>query len=176
MRTLSVLKNMSQEDASQFERLAQYVINGDFIFFDHFLKNNIQHSSDLEYTDFQYLAECGLAVLSDTSVLIASWNGESETVLSYHPDYLMIEKMPDAQDRVEIPAHYLTTAGRELYKILKPNAHTGYLKDLSTFLLRKKCRLSILENSQKIPNETVNYSKKVLVDATPIRPGEVAMR
>ena len=175
VRTLSVLKNMSQSDAVQFERLAQYVINDEFVFFDNFLINNIQHSSDLEYNDFQYLADCGLVILADLSNIITFWDERNEAILSYHPDYLVIKKTPDAQNQIPIPAQRLTTAGKELYQVANPNAHMGYLSDLSTFLHRKKCQLFVLENTQKSPHGNIKYSKRTLVEATPIRPGEAAM-
>lgn len=164
IRTLVALRNMSQQDASQFERLASYVINGDFIFFSSHFRENVQFSSDLSYADFQFLSECDLITPFDSSAFTVNWGPKEQTVLSYHNYHLSIKKMPGAKGSLPISAQRLTKAGRELYQIINAKVHTGYLTDLSTYLDRKQCQLFLLEGYQELPDGTTKYEKKIRIE------------
>lgn len=165
LRTLSVLKNMSQKDALRFEKLAHYVINGAFVYYDSYTRENIFRGGDLHYADIQFLAECNLAIIENSSQFQVHWANKDVTIFPYHFKYLLIQKLHGASGTLSIPAQTLTTAGKELYRIIDTNVHEGYLMELSMFLARKKCQLFMLEDPHKLPDGTIRFTKK-----TPVEP------
>ncbi|MXZ20076.1 MAG: DUF2806 domain-containing protein [Caldilineaceae bacterium SB0665_bin_25] len=167
IRTLGVLRDMTQQDAERFQALTNYVINQNFIFYSSDFRNRFPISYFVQYSDFQHLSECRLIIFSSTSTFDIIWSDVTQSSLSYgHSNHLLIERMQGSEGRISTPAQRLTTAGKELYQVSNPKTHEGYLRDLSTFLRSKNCKLHLLKNSQVLPGGKIKYAKKIPIETT----------
>lgn len=169
LRTLSVLRNLSQYDAIVFENVADYIIGEAFLFFDNTPFNQTQRESDLRYADLIHLQECGLITLSSsTGISISEFK---EALPPYHEKHLLIKNKPNSQNEFILPTIPLTSAGRELYKIMKPRIQLKYLQDLSTFLDEREYQLVLLEGVEQLSDGSLTYTREAHVQPRPTQPG-----
>lgn len=170
LRTLDVLKNMSQQDASLFDKLADCVIGRDSIFYS--VSSDTQSFNfHLDYSDILHIQECGLINWSIASGKHLMLDTNMEIIMPHHSSFLLVKKEGGGQNQIHIPVAHLTTAGRELYNIIEPELQAQYLEDLSTYLHHQRIRLFFLEGTQNLPNGNIIYDNKVPIEPRPILPG-----
>lgn len=170
LRTMSTLRDLSPQDASEFEKLADCVIGGDSIFFS-VSSDSMNFNFFLKYFDIMRMQECGLINWSIASGKLLVLDANLEIILPHHSSFLLVKKEANKQNQLSIPVAHLTTAGQELYKITKPKLQAQYLEDLSTYLHHQKVQLFLLEGPQKLPNGNITYASKVPIEPRPILPG-----
>ncbi|MDE0077711.1 MAG: DUF2806 domain-containing protein [Caldilineaceae bacterium] len=169
LRTLETLRNMTKGDAALFERIAGFVIEGEFIFYnDKVAKEN----SVLGYATLLHLEDCGLINVAPSLARSITWKDITERVLLYHRGALVITKGERASENLEIPAVLLTTAGREFFRFAQGTVQMAYLKDLATFLDRSQCQLSLLKRVKTLPDGRLKYSGRTPIEPRPKQPGE----
>ena len=163
LRTLSVLKDMSQQDALTFEETANYVIGGAFLFSrDGFSSDKDESGTTINYGKIMLMQECGLITGSLTSNLPLTL-GRHMDVFHYHSTLLGIEQGLGAKDGLQIPVVVLTTAGRELYQIMSPETQVQYLTAFATFLHYKHHNLYRLEGFKTLTDGTHHYDNKIRI-------------
>jgi len=172
LRTLDVLRNMTQRDAELFDEFAGYVIGGEFVFnHNHF----VQRLGALRYECFLHLQDCGLLINEPQLAWTPNWKDREEVVLTYQNGALLVTRGESASDNLEVPVALLTSAGRELFRVVHGTVQMEYLQDFSTFLHRRKCQLSFGEGVETLPGGTAEYANRTLIEPRPIQPGMPAL-
>ena len=170
LRTLEALRNMSQRDAKIFDEVAGYVIGENFIFFDSMGLLPEHYGSSLKYDDLLHLQDCGLANVGPMLAVTLYWRENNNELISYRDKTLAVLR-GKAQTPLQIPAVFLTVAGRELLRITEGSFELAYLKDFSTFLHTKGCKLSILEGEKPLPDGRLTFENRTLIEPRSIEPG-----
>lgn len=160
LRTLNVLKNMSQQDAITFEEVSKYVIANTFLYSrNSFASHEDTPGTTLNYGKMMLMQECGLVSGSLNSSL--PLNQESNpNAFPYYSILLLVEKGADANDDFNIPVVALTTAGQELCKTMNHEIQMSYLQDFAKFLHQNQYSLYRLEGFQTQPDGSYHYSSK----------------
>lgn len=138
LRTLDILKNMTQKNAQIFRGICDFII-GDFVFYPQ--EDPTRHRA-LSFNNIIYLQNIGL--VSGSPFLAKNLRftkNNKQILLSYHN--LLLKIMAKGNPRkVEVPEILLTDSGAELYRILECTAHMDYLQSFSSFLKGQNCELS----------------------------------
>ena len=161
LRTLDILKNMTQKDAKIFEDVCDFVI-GDFIYNPKELQENI---SALKYGNILHIRSIGLCY--DTSTYrVFDFDHDNRFFLRiYQNNVLKISARSDIH-KLRIPAVILTTSGDDLCRIIERTFHMDYLCSFSRFLRRNNCELSYARIVKKLPDGSMAYSPSFI----PIEP------
>ena len=170
-RTLDTLKNLTQDEAALFERMANYVLNGHFIFYDEQFSKDIQHKSDFGTIDIMNLQECGLLTGGFGLSWTPSLDEKGLHITPYHSTHLLLEKDLNYSQPLFISGAILTKVGKELYRVICSEIQPDYLQDLATYLNYKRCKLYFLKGLEAMPDGSNNYDKAELIEPTPIQPG-----
>ncbi len=153
---------MTKSDAETFKVISGFVINNDFVFYD---ASQAIVDGPLAYNNMLHLQDCGLVNVGPNLVKSIKWLDTTQRVFRFHLGAIMIDKGPDDSEKIEIPEVLLTTAGRELCRLIPTTFQLEYLRGFSTFLKTKKCSLSYLEGGEFLPDGSFSYFKQ-----TPIEP------
>ncbi len=164
LRTLDTLRNMTKKDAILFKNICDFVIGGDFVFYDW---KYVKQYSPLEYDNLLHIQDCGLINVGPNLVEEVAWGDKKKALVTYQDGVLMISGNPDADDELEIPAIVLTTAGKELFRIAQCTLHMRYLQSFSRFLQLKSCELSYLEGVRPLPDGTLRYARRIPIEPHP---------
>ena len=161
LRTLDTLRNMTKRDAVLFRDVCDFVIRGDFVFYD---RKFVQHYNPLRYDNLLHLEECGLMNTGPFLKTTFAWNEEKELALMYQSSTLMITGNPSAKDVLEIPSAILTMAGKELFRFAQCKLHMEYLRAFSRFLQSKDCALFYLQGVIPLPGGMLRYANRMPIE------------
>ena len=162
LRTLDVLKNMTQRDAQTFESICDFVID-DFIYYPTEYQTN---HLNLRLNNMIHLQNIGLVYFSSfLSKTLEFVPNRKQFIFRYQDTFLRITTKDDSK-RVKISVILLTSSGMELYRILKCTVHMGYLQSFSRFLTAENCELSYAHIVQTVPDSGFSYATHF----TPIEP------
>jgi len=129
LRTLEVLKNMSRQEAENFDKLGQYVLgNEDSTFFLDPNEYIFKKDNGLNFSEILALKESGLVNYYDVLGfhIDASSAGTTEKLL-YGSLVLLLEREKDIP-QISIAVGGLTKAGTELLKLITIQPDMDYLK------------------------------------------------
>ena len=154
LRTLDTLRNMTQREAEVFERIAPYVIDNGFVFCD---RDFIEKHHSLRYPILLHLEECGLLNIAPGLIYTITWGARTTMSLPYGGGDLLISVGRDCGVKLDIPAFVLTTAGKELFRIVPSSVQHAYLSTFARFLHRKRCRLESAPTVSKLPGGKHQY-------------------
>lgn len=128
IRTLFILRTMSQADAESFHRVTPYVICS-VIFTEQHIIEPIKEFPN--YAHFMKLSELGL--INIASGLRMMWEGEKIGIIGgTNKLYQFVHKKQDAID-ISPSVYILTSAGEELYNTIGMEPDRNYLKSVSFF-------------------------------------------
>ncbi len=158
LRTLDVLRNMTSKDARTFERICDFVINGEFIFY---YRNRSGGHQELSLGNLISLQEAGLLHV-DSSFSNRFPLGEADEQgrrLLYQDRLLIISAKATSKTdpSVSVPMLPLTRSGKELFTIAECTFRMDYLKSLSQFLRGRGCELSSAVIIERHPDGQVRY-------------------
>lgn len=138
LRTLDIIRNMSQEEARIYNQICEYVLNSGncyFIFssgfsdFSETNKHTHKYISDagLNYSDHIIpMIECGL--LSTVNNLATNFKTKNILSISNEEILCLIIADETKNNFMEVEAYFLTASGIELYNIIKST--TGFTIDI----------------------------------------------
>lgn len=109
LRTLDVLRNMNKEEAELFVKVSKNVFNGENIF---------SNEDDKDLDDLLRLNDIGLIFLESLNNNFEIQSNSSILLKLYKIYCLRIINENDKQITFSIPIYKLSTAGKELYKML----------------------------------------------------------
>ena len=140
LRTLSILRDMKQQEAKDFSDLMRFQI-GEFIFIEPLQKILDKYSDNLLF-DF---SDIGLLVASIRPIPIIIIKDNGTFILRYCGHALIIEG-PAGQQIKELTANntcVMTRAGLELAKLCQHEPDFQYLSHFARFLARHNCKLKL---------------------------------
>lgn len=172
LRTLDILRNMTQEDAELFEAVSSYVIGGHFVFY---ARDYVRHHSEIQRSKVLHLEDIGLTNVVSSLERIINWRDKTKTPLPYQNGDLLITKGPNASQKLRIPAVVLTTTGKELFRIAQGAVQMAYLQDFATFLQSRDCQLYLVDGIVDLHEGGFNYTSCELIEPRPIQPGMPAL-
>ena len=162
LRTLDILRNITQRDAELFKTLCAYTMRGQWVFYGDEAKN----ITALGYNNLLLLQDAGLVDLSFN--LNVSIPVDTKTyIANIHQGVgLLIEIDQDRNTSLSIPSFRLTSAGSELSKIVERTTEPEYLLMLAKYLESQNCSLYRLEGVVENPDEeTIAFSNKIPIRA-----------
>ena len=136
LRTLAILKNMTQKDAELFSNVAQFVI-GEFIF-DERIVGKVDGFPDA--TTLLQLEDYGLihAGAQFSKPITSEYVFEDK----FHIYCISKDNLVAGDNRkIEVRCHPLTLVGKELYKFIEVQLNMDYLSVLANFLKGKNAKL-----------------------------------
>ena len=139
LRTLSILRDMSQNDAKSFSRLMEFRIS-DFIL-GSFAQESTKEPLDTYFLD---MVDMGLAHSSMVAYpsLTLSKNGTYDREHNGH--MLRIEGPPETEiSPMDIEAIVLTPSGREVARFCRHDPSLGYLSCFARYLEKQGCSLKL---------------------------------
>lgn len=152
LRTLDVLRNMTQEDARIFDAISGFVIE-DFILRD---EEYTKEHSALTLSNLLHLQDCGLMEIGPFLMRVLYWNSpqvqQSEIAFRCQDILVRIKKDEGEHEKTEIPALLLTRAGRELLAITERSAQLDYIRDFARFLKAQGCNLTYAKIIEVLPD------------------------
>lgn len=130
LRTLEAVRNLSRREAEVFRNILPFIIEGGG---DYFVSSNasLLKRYELPYEDIMLLDECGLMISDGMLTLNIPVSGNSS--LAHNGCCALLTEMVDGEKVFSFGVYSLTTAGRELYRILKINieANEAYFFDFA---------------------------------------------
>ena len=135
LRTLVILKNMTQKEAKLFSNVAQFAIR-EFIFSDNATKNidgfpDYEMLLQLESYGLMHTGESMMGRFPDGPFIVDKFYAYRISKINLHAD--------DCQ--INIPCYILTPAGRELCQLVEVQPNMDYLGVFANFLKGKNVEL-----------------------------------
>lgn len=132
LRTLDLLRNLSQEEAVIFNTVAHYAVSnskGSYIFKG--IDNWVLHSFNISFSDILLLMEAG--ILSSSESGFATYNKPTKPDLApyvFGSKVLVISRNEESEC-LHIPMYFFTSSGSELLKLVTINPPFEYVKALA---------------------------------------------
>ena len=138
LRTLSILKNVSQDEAKQFEALMRYRI-GNFIYVD----GCRAVSADQIGAIMVHLSHVGLLYSGGRPRPVVKLGQNGAWSTRHHGHMLMIEGRRDSEVNVKMDMVPLTASGQELAELCEHQPDFDYLAHFAGFLAKQKYVLKL---------------------------------
>lgn len=139
LRTLNVISCLSKKEADLFTKLGDYILissTSSFLI----RKGHKILGSDLTYEEILILMECGF--IKETHNLSLDYEFDKKQNLGFrYQDLVIIIEKGEGVLNFSIPIYQLTTAGTEIYNILKVQKKLSYIREVATYLNNDKLRL-----------------------------------
>lgn len=162
LRTLDTIRNISQQEASIFQRILPYIVSCGKETFVTSKKENLEKHG-IYYSDIISLDECGL-INSSGSLSLTLTLSKSDTIyLHNNTKVAIIKNLSEQSETIVVGVHTLTKCGRELYKILTNNSSDDtvscFAKEISDN--RKNIRVTI-HKLNYFDSKMINYDEEIL--------------
>lgn len=148
LHTLSILKNMTQNDAKLFEQLCQFVIANDIL-------NNKEYTNGIpEFPDFDdFLMMESYGLLSNITGIARSVNSASNSHVFFEETMAYrISRIDQDPIKIDFPVIALSPQGSELYRMVPSTMNEDYLTAFAKFLEDKgKFRLERAKIVERLP-------------------------
>ncbi len=161
LKTLSILKDMTQKQAEMFAEFSRYAIN--FIVHEESYTaiNPTLNSSISILMEELSLAHGGLGVYKTVTVGI-----EGSVLLKYCNNVLLIEGRSGHE--IDIHGYAMTGPGRELAQFHTTKPHMEYLRNFAKFLVGHDCTLKIAPAIKIDAEGTLGYKRSELRIIEPV--------
>ena len=170
LRTLSILRDMSQSDAEAFSTLMEYRIS-DFIF-----EGWIEQPIAMELSSsFKFLLHAGLVYpnhLRVSSMRDLALGDDGEYVEEYCGHALRVEGPPGTSiDPMNLSINALTPSGEELARFCGSEPNFDYLSCFARFLESRDSKLQIAPIVSRNSGGTMHFDREALRTIEPIPGG-----
>ena len=139
LRTLDILKNMTQRDAQMFTEICNFVM-GDFIFYPE--EYQVNHPT-LSYDNILHFHNVGL--LHASPFLSKNFNigidRQPDFAFQLYHNLILSISSEKRSKKMSVPVVLLTGSGTELFRIVDCTCRMDYLQSFSRFLRRNNCEL-----------------------------------
>ena len=164
LRTLDILKNMTQKDAQMFRRACNFVMS-DFIFLN---QNNTDDPNPIKYGNLLHLQDCNLLITgSFLSQKFCFTHDKKEFMIICNDTILKIHNTKNDIYTLSIPCAVLSIAGKELFPIIESALGMDYLQSFAKFLYSKGDRFTL---SYATIIEKYSNGRVLPTDFLPIKP------
>jgi len=158
LRTLDVLRKITQEEALLFEKVLPLVIVDEEVYFVPSY-DSLMNQYDVYFYDIYQLAECGL--ITSSSAIIRELRNESDRPIGFHNEnQLMVISEMKTTYPMSFNLYTLSCAGKELYRLLIHDSNDSFFSDFAKTIIEKnknkgKMRISIFSVYKDNENNTV---------------------
>lgn len=162
LRTLDVIRNLSQHEAATFQKLVPYIIcaNNDLFVTN---ESNIYEKYGITFEDLILLDECGLLSSAGLVNLTQTVNGVPGLIVHTKERLLALDKADNFPVKFTFGIHSLTSAGKELFQILESSPNEAYFLDFSEHIFKKSKGMSLsVHQVNSIFGKMVSYNKNVI--------------
>ena len=170
LRTLSILRDMSQRDAEALSALMEYLIS-DFIFED-WIEPPIAMALS---SSFKLLLHTGLVYPNHPrvpSMKNLALGDDGEYVEEYCGHVLRVEGPPGTSiDPLNLSINALTPAGEELARFCGSEPNFDYLSRFARFLESRDCKLQLAPVVSRDSGGTMHFHRAALLTIEPISGG-----
>lgn len=135
IRTIEILRNISNDEAETFIKFANHAIranNDIFVIYKH-LPGDIDHITSLSLDDFLLMDEIGLISLSKDLQYNFPLDNEGKHVALVYGDKLLIIDRPRGHQSFFIHISKFTRAGKQLLNLVSPSPNFAYVQFLANF-------------------------------------------
>ena len=146
LRSLEVLKNMSQKEAILFRKLCALSTNNGLILN---LKGNLS-SLDLQFSDLFDLSDAGVLTHPDPIGLAVELETGKNHLFEYKNFQLFLIWNPQIQKPLSVPIMKLTRQGVELSKLIADPANNLYIEKIKLFFQQEGHSIQIIPTTDKI--------------------------
>lgn len=159
LRTLETIRNLSRKDAEIFEKIMPLISASENVFFIS-SDTNLLNKYGIYYPQIMHLDECGL-INSRGSIQLHLFRNKEVTDFINNTKQIMIINSPDGID-TPLGIHLLTSAGKELYKVLLHEPNSDYFNNFASFILDRisgnSASVSVYQITG-IDGDRIHYSK-----------------
>ena len=162
MRTLSTLHNLSQREATIFQEMCQHFVirNGST-----FILNNDSYfeNNDIIFAKMLTLNDCGL-LNADSMIGFTQRYVAGESFVIRTDDYVSIAKLEDIEEvLIQISAYPLTTAGKELARIVGCHMSLEEFKEIIEIYKEKAEQIEFsIHALQSVSDDRIIYDENTL--------------
>ena len=134
MRTLETIRNMSKKEATTFQKIVPFLIDGGGDFFVT-SKATIHDKYGVTYEDMMLLDECGLILSNGTVSMTISVDADS--TIAHNGEYCLLAKGITKKTDITFGVYSLTTPGRELLQIIERVPNKEYFLDFAEHVFKE---------------------------------------
>ena len=164
LRTLSILRDMSQRDALMFHTMMEYTIR-DFILW----KCLSGIPGGPRDADLIALTNMGLAYSSMVATKSLTLSSAGTYTTAHHGHILKIEGQPGLEfDLMELSVAILTPQGSELAPFCAHQPNMAYLAVFAGWLTQHNCQLTLAPITSTEPNGALHYSPSAVRVIQPV--------
>lgn len=167
LRTLSILKDMSQKDAKLFSRVADFIMGGLIFIDDKWTRLVPGFPSSKDFFDLSHLG-----VLNVMTLLTQCFKGENSYRFYDERRVYFIESQNKQPFSLGFEVHGLTPSGKELLSFVKPDPNHTYLRAFAGYLKEQNSSLIFSYSQITARDGDIISHKKEKVRVEPLAPGE----
>lgn len=162
MRTLETIKNLSQSEAEAFQKIIPFIViaGNNYLLSSH---SEIYEKYGVKFSDILKLDECGLLSATGGLMLTTTITGESK-VIAYNNALVMVtDGVPEKTTEIRFGVLPLTSAGKELYRILNCTANKEYFLSFAEHIYKGNSEVTfIIHNVKSIDKMMPNYDEMIV--------------
>lgn len=161
MRTLETIRNMSQHEATIFQRILPILLASDNDWFV-LSEPDMHNKCSVTYDDILTLDECGLMISNGTMSITMNVSEGSAIVHNKTYCIMPVEKKEQKRE-FTFGIYSLTRAGKELLEILSYEPSETYICEVAEFLFRENPEVNLeVRKVQKIEDNIVCTTGEII--------------
>ncbi len=165
LRTLDTIRNLSQNDATTFQKILPFVIEGDGSSFVT-SKSSIYSKYGITYDDIMLLDECGL-IVSD-GMISSTIKISHDSVIIHNKNYALLTEGVKREKSFTYGVHCLTNAGMELLSILEYESENKFFIDFVEWFFNENKHSKLrIEKIKSINGNTINTTGEIIREYQP---------
>ena len=168
LRTLDVLKNLSQQEAQEFEQVSQFSMSGGAVYYP--IATDIDVTLRiLPYPRKAHMEQCGL-IHHETALIVNFNNSKVERFAIGLFLFGIYPMSPHGTFSAKVPAFFLSSVGQEIARFIPAKfPEPWYLRELAKYLAKHK---AVLRLESSLPPKVVNL--ETTLGIAPSLPGDEA--
>lgn len=164
LRTLDIIRNISQLEARTFEKIMPYFVHGNNEIFIT-SRTELLDKYGIRYSDIMLLDECGLINSSGTLSLNITLSKKDSVYLFNSSRVSIIKGISEIPQQISFGVYTLTKAGKELYQILASDTNDDVvISDLAEEIVNRNSKKTsiTIHKMNYFNSQSINYNENVL--------------
>ena len=164
LRTLEVVRNLNQEEAKIFQRVAAIVLKrGRHYFLP--AKQELTNKYGVNFETFLAMEECGLLQSYEALPLNFNIGANDKIGLESNEQVIVITNGSEVNRLLSVEAYKFTQAGQELLNILIPDSEIKFIFEYASFLRNSNpnMKIEVYKILDRKDNRDIIYSKEPMI-------------
>lgn len=164
LRTLDVVRNLNQEEARIFQRVATIVLkHGKHYFLP--AKQELTSKYGVNFATFLAMEECGLLQSYEALPLNFNIGANDKIGLESNEHVIVITNGSEVNRLLSVEAYKFTQAGQELLNILIPDSEIKFIFEYASFLRNSNpnMKIEVYKILERKDNRDIIYSKEPMI-------------